>query len=171
MELFAIHCTTCKARLIVKDESVIGDILACPKCQSMVQVVPPPGWRSGEPENAADDSPTESADAVRDGAVPSGAVHTTGTRASTAHPSDSATAATEDSSDRDSAVETVGAAAVPPTLPPRRSADDVAAEGADAAASETVSAAWSAENAASPGIVAKLVASAKRDWVMWSSGL
>jgi hypothetical protein len=45
VELFAIHCTTCKARLIVKDESVIGDILACPKCNSMVQIVPPIGWK------------------------------------------------------------------------------------------------------------------------------
>jgi hypothetical protein len=45
VELFTIQCTTCKARLIVKDESVIGDILSCPKCNSMVQVVPPIGWQ------------------------------------------------------------------------------------------------------------------------------
>ena len=49
MELFIIQCTTCRARLKVNDESVIGDILACPKCGSMVQVVPPVGWqRMGE---------------------------------------------------------------------------------------------------------------------------
>lgn len=45
VELFTIQCTTCRARLKVNDESVIGDILACPKCQSMVQVVPPEGWQ------------------------------------------------------------------------------------------------------------------------------
>jgi hypothetical protein len=45
VELFAIQCTTCRARLKVNDESVIGDILACPKCGSMVQVVPPLGWK------------------------------------------------------------------------------------------------------------------------------
>jgi hypothetical protein len=44
VDLFSIQCTTCRARLKVKDESVIGDILACPKCGSMVQVVPPVGW-------------------------------------------------------------------------------------------------------------------------------
>lgn len=45
MDLFSIQCTTCKARLVVRDESVIGDILGCPKCGSMVQVVPPPDWK------------------------------------------------------------------------------------------------------------------------------
>jgi hypothetical protein len=45
VELFTIQCTTCRARLKVKDESAIGDILACPKCGSMVQVVPPVGWK------------------------------------------------------------------------------------------------------------------------------
>ncbi len=52
MELFTIQCTTCRARLKVKDESAIGDILACPKCGSMVQVVPPSDW-SGSAATAA----------------------------------------------------------------------------------------------------------------------
>ncbi len=43
MEPFAIHCTTCKARLVVKDEAVIGEILGCPKCGSMVHVAFPAG--------------------------------------------------------------------------------------------------------------------------------
>ena len=47
VELFTIQCTTCRARLVVHDEAVIGDILACPKCSSMVHVVPPVGWNSG----------------------------------------------------------------------------------------------------------------------------
>jgi hypothetical protein len=46
VELFTIQCTTCRARLKVNDESVIGDILGCPKCGSMVQVVPPSDWRN-----------------------------------------------------------------------------------------------------------------------------
>jgi hypothetical protein len=54
VELFTIHCTTCRTRLKVNDESVIGDILACPKCGSMVQVVPPVGWsRSPTGDQAA----------------------------------------------------------------------------------------------------------------------
>ncbi len=44
MELFSVTCTTCRARLKVRDLAAIGQILACPKCQSMVQVAPPPGW-------------------------------------------------------------------------------------------------------------------------------
>lgn len=38
MEPFSIACTTCQARLRVRDESVIGQILTCPKCGSMVLV-------------------------------------------------------------------------------------------------------------------------------------
>lgn len=45
MELFSITCTTCGAKLKVRDAAAIGQILACPKCQSMVQVVPPAGWK------------------------------------------------------------------------------------------------------------------------------
>jgi hypothetical protein len=44
--LFAITCLTCQARLNVRNEAAIGQILTCPKCGSMVEVVPPPGWRS-----------------------------------------------------------------------------------------------------------------------------
>ena len=40
MEPFSIACTTCQARLRVRDESVIGQILTCPKCGSMVLVEP-----------------------------------------------------------------------------------------------------------------------------------
>lgn len=43
-DLFAISCTTCKTRLRVRDASVVGQILACPKCSSMVLVEAPPGW-------------------------------------------------------------------------------------------------------------------------------
>ncbi len=40
MESFSIACTTCQARLRVRDDSVIGQILTCPKCGSMVLVAP-----------------------------------------------------------------------------------------------------------------------------------
>ena len=42
--IFSITCTTCQARLVVRSEAAIGAILECPKCESMVHVVPPPGW-------------------------------------------------------------------------------------------------------------------------------
>lgn len=44
MELFSVICTTCQSKLKVRDTAVIGQILACPKCQGMVLVQPPAGW-------------------------------------------------------------------------------------------------------------------------------
>jgi hypothetical protein len=41
--IFSITCTTCQARLAVRSEAAIGAILECPKCASMVHVVPPLG--------------------------------------------------------------------------------------------------------------------------------
>jgi hypothetical protein len=46
--LFTITCTTCKARLAVRSADAVGAILECPKCESMVQVVPPDGWMPAE---------------------------------------------------------------------------------------------------------------------------
>ena len=46
--LFSITCTTCQARLTVRDEQAIGAILECPKCSSFVQVTPPEGWQPGQ---------------------------------------------------------------------------------------------------------------------------
>lgn len=43
-DLFSILCTTCKTKLRVRDPAVVGQILACPKCSSMVLVQAPPGW-------------------------------------------------------------------------------------------------------------------------------
>ncbi|MBU4273662.1 MAG: hypothetical protein KKA28_17510 [Planctomycetes bacterium] len=42
--IFSITCTTCHARLAVRSEAAIGTILECPKCESMVHIVPPEGW-------------------------------------------------------------------------------------------------------------------------------
>lgn len=41
MKPFTIQCTTCQAKLKVRDESAVGQILACPKCGSMVLVEAP----------------------------------------------------------------------------------------------------------------------------------
>gem|GEM_PF-1885304 len=48
---FSITCTTCKTRLKVRDESAIGQILACPKCGGLVMVKAP-----AEAANAPSDS-------------------------------------------------------------------------------------------------------------------
>ncbi len=48
--LFSITCTTCRARLTVRSAAVIGSIQECPKCGSMVQIVPPLGWKPPQPE-------------------------------------------------------------------------------------------------------------------------
>lgn len=63
MELFSITCTTCRARLKVRDAAAIGQILACPKCGSMVQVVAPEGWQPppAAPEAPASGAPGDSA--------------------------------------------------------------------------------------------------------------
>lgn len=68
--LFNITCTTCEARLNVRDSATIGAIVNCPKCGGMVQIVPPPGWQAptlkppqreepaGSKQPAAPDKPT-----------------------------------------------------------------------------------------------------------------
>ncbi len=44
IEPYLIVCDSCTARLKVRNASAIGQILACPKCGSMVKVIPPDGW-------------------------------------------------------------------------------------------------------------------------------
>jgi hypothetical protein len=41
VELFKITCVTCRARLSVRDASLIGQIIGCPRCGMMVQVAAP----------------------------------------------------------------------------------------------------------------------------------
>lgn len=43
VEPFTVTCETCHARLKVRGESVVGEIHACPKCGSMVHILPPTG--------------------------------------------------------------------------------------------------------------------------------
>ncbi|HIA63752.1 MAG TPA: hypothetical protein EYN93_12820 [Planctomycetaceae bacterium] len=53
MQPFPIHCTTCRVQLIVSKPELLGQILACPSCSSMVQIPDvPPGFQ--DPENAND---------------------------------------------------------------------------------------------------------------------
>ncbi|MEX0818801.1 MAG: hypothetical protein WD070_04380, partial [Pirellulaceae bacterium] len=60
MEPFSIACTTCQARLRVRDESVIGQILTCPKCGSMVLVEPVPA----APDVSQEAEPSASTDSA-----------------------------------------------------------------------------------------------------------
>ena len=54
MELFRISCTTCKVRLNVRDSNLVGQILPCPKCGSMVLITAPiAGTAQAEPSGAA----------------------------------------------------------------------------------------------------------------------
>ena len=53
MQPFPINCTTCRVQLIVSKPELLGQILACPSCSSMVQIPDvPPGFQV--PENAND---------------------------------------------------------------------------------------------------------------------
>ena len=78
MEPFRITCTTCKARLKVRSAELVGHILACPRCQSMVQIVAPTDespaadpsrTATGTNSHLSDSSITESVDASFD-AIP-----------------------------------------------------------------------------------------------------
>ena len=68
MGLFSVVCETCQARLTVRERSLIGQIVECPKCGSMVGIFPPPGWQP--PGEAAPAKPTSAA-RLSDGARPS----------------------------------------------------------------------------------------------------
>ncbi|MEX0792775.1 MAG: hypothetical protein WD045_06535, partial [Pirellulaceae bacterium] len=65
MNSFRIRCTTCSTKLKVKDASLVGHILSCPKCGSMVQVPDPAG---PDPDNMlvreTSDSTTQRAPSV-----------------------------------------------------------------------------------------------------------
>ena len=43
--LFSVPCPTCERKLAVRDEALIGAIVTCGKCGSMVQVAPPADYR------------------------------------------------------------------------------------------------------------------------------
>ncbi len=85
MEPFSISCTTCQAKLKVRDPSVVGQILTCPKCGSMVLVSAPGATQSDEapgveetstvsplpaPPSLPPDSPSAETDGLPDAPVP-----------------------------------------------------------------------------------------------------
>lgn len=147
MELFTIQCTTCKARLIVKDESVIGDILACPKCQSMVQVVPPVGWKRQVGDSL------------------SGELAGIGPAASQATPQESKPAAKKPPAKK-------AAAAIPPALPRRAApAESSAATGAQAAPVSSSATAPTTEAVPAPSWLSAVTVRMKRDWLLLGGGL
>ncbi len=57
MEPFSILCQSCAARLKVTKASAVGQMLACPKCGTMIQVSPPSGWVA--PESSTEISASE----------------------------------------------------------------------------------------------------------------
>jgi hypothetical protein len=69
VEPFKITCVSCRAVLTVRKESMIGQIIACPRCSMMVQVLPPAGFSAVEKSAAetatvAPDSPATPAPAA-----------------------------------------------------------------------------------------------------------
>jgi len=85
VEPFSISCTTCQARLRVRDEAAIGQILACPKCGSMVLVeapseATPESGPTGEPIPASP-QPKSSSKSLRHAKSPSGKAVPPGTQA------------------------------------------------------------------------------------------
>ncbi len=61
MEPFNISCVTCQARLSVNDESLLGQIVACPRCGSMVEVQQPIlSQDTPEPQTEVKQEPTTS---------------------------------------------------------------------------------------------------------------
>ena len=50
--LFSIRCTTCQRSLKVRSAAAVGQILACPKCGSMVHVTPPADWSASSESSA-----------------------------------------------------------------------------------------------------------------------
>jgi hypothetical protein len=60
--LFTIACETCASRLNVKQQAAIGQVLACPKCGSMVHVQPPEGWHMPESAEAPPKKPRPARD-------------------------------------------------------------------------------------------------------------
>ena len=60
MTPYSISCSTCGARLKVRDERAIGELSLCPKCGSMVMITPP------SPETEAPPAPGASAPKTAD---------------------------------------------------------------------------------------------------------
>lgn len=179
VELFAIQCTTCKARLMVKDESVIGDILACPKCHSMVHVVPPVGW-----QRPGTQAPREMP--LADDTVPvqealkktTPLQRTTPLKPRPAQPTPPKAKDPNTASSSSSSKVKVAAAAAPPALPlrprppaPATPAAVTAAAVTPAAATESIPSAPAPATVAAAAAGLGLWARLHQDMVLWIGGL
>lgn len=49
MQPFPVLCETCGAKLKVRDPAAVGQIHACPKCESMVMIAVPAAWSAENP--------------------------------------------------------------------------------------------------------------------------
>ena len=58
MEPFPVLCETCGAKLKVRDPAAVGQIHACPKCDSMVMVAAPASWTNDVQNSVAAGDPT-----------------------------------------------------------------------------------------------------------------
>lgn len=54
MKPFSIVCKSCAARLKVTKASAVGQVLACPKCGTMIRVAAPEGWIAPKPAEVSD---------------------------------------------------------------------------------------------------------------------
>ncbi|WP_428305298.1 hypothetical protein [Lacipirellula sp.] len=63
MDPFKVTCVSCRAVLTVRKESMIGQIIACPRCNMMVQVMAPAGYVPSAPAAAAPTVAAHTADA------------------------------------------------------------------------------------------------------------
>jgi hypothetical protein len=183
VELFAIQCTTCQARLKVNDESVIGQILACPKCGSMVQVVPPVGWKR---DSSTDVVPTKTPTlpiSASDSTVvkPAPPVKSKAVSAPPALPQQPAVSQ-RPAAQRQSAASPTAAWA--PDAPTKKAPAKVSpAKAVAAAVSPALAAPAPTPTVTAPTIAAasatvvpasrwlSTVARARQDWILWGSGL
>ncbi len=68
MKTFKIRCVTCQASLVVRDEALLGQIVACPRCESMVEVQRPASETTSAGEiDAADASSAEGVEEPAEG--------------------------------------------------------------------------------------------------------
>ncbi len=70
VEPFPIICETCHARLKVRSASVVGEIHACPKCGSMIHIVPPVAWQEASRQTPAAQPDSPVAQPAADPAAP-----------------------------------------------------------------------------------------------------
>lgn len=183
MELFAIHCTTCKARLVVKDESVIGDILGCPKCGSMVQIVPPPGWQrpsaEAAPPSGVISQPAPAAKTVSNSGQATQARSQPATAkavpAASSQAKPAANQAAQPKTEEATSTIKKAAAVIPPALPPRQPAAKAVPETSAAAippvATGSEPALGATAETLAPSLFASLLSRARHDWMLLAGGL